>query len=82
MPTETDRTHSAGRPTTRCDSKRQELARDVPAGQFVKEVMGGVSVVNAETGAPVAATEASFPPGAVIAMKIEKEESGARLKMR
>lgn len=30
----------------------------------------------------VAVTEASFPPGAVIARKIEKEESGARLKMR
>ena len=44
--------------------------------------MGGVSVVNEETGAPVAATEASFPPGAVIVRKIEKEESGARLKMR
>ena len=25
---------------------------------------------------------ASFPPGAVIARKIEKEESGARLRMR
>ena len=36
MPTGTDRTHSAGRPTTRCDSKRQELARDVPAGQFIE----------------------------------------------
>ena len=36
MPTGTDRTHSAGRPTARCDSKRQELARDVPAGQFVE----------------------------------------------
>ena len=30
----------------------------------------------------VTVTEASFPPGAVIARKIEKEESGARLKMR
>ena len=30
----------------------------------------------------VAVTEASFPPGAVIAKKIEKEESGARLRMR
>ena len=30
----------------------------------------------------VAVTEASFPTGAVIARKIEKEESGARLKMR
>ena len=30
----------------------------------------------------VAVTAASFPPGAVIARKIEKEESGARLKMR
>ena len=30
----------------------------------------------------VAVTEASFPLGAVIARKIEKEESGARLKMR
>ena len=30
----------------------------------------------------VAVTEASFPPGAVIDRKIEKEESGARLKMR
>ncbi len=30
----------------------------------------------------VAVTEASFPPGAVIARKIEKEESGARLRMR
>ena len=36
MPTGTDRTHSAGRPTARCNSKRQELARDVPAGQFVE----------------------------------------------
>ena len=36
MPTGTDRTHSAGRPTARCDSERQELARDVPAGQFVE----------------------------------------------
>ena len=30
----------------------------------------------------VAVTEASFPPGAVIDRKIEKEESGARLRMR
>ena len=30
----------------------------------------------------VVMTEASFPPGVVIARKIEKEESGARLKMR
>ena len=30
----------------------------------------------------VAVTEASFPPGAAIAKKIEKEESGARLKLR
>ena len=30
----------------------------------------------------VAVTEASFPPGAVIARRIEKKESGARLKMR
>ena len=30
----------------------------------------------------VAVTEASFPPGAVIARKIEKEESDARLRMR
>ena len=44
--------------------------------------MGVVSVVNAETGAPIAVTEASFPHGAVIARKIEKEESGARLKAR
>ncbi len=57
----------------------RQLALD---GKSVKEVMGVVSVVNAETGAPVAVTEASFPPGAVIARKIEKEESGARLKMR
>ena len=40
MPTRTDRTHSAGRPTARCDSKRQELARDVPAGQFVEREGG------------------------------------------
>lgn len=47
----------------------RQLALD---GKFVKEVMGVVSVVNAETGAPVAATEASFPPDAVIARKSKK----------
>ena len=36
LPTGPSRACIAGSPTARCDSKRQELARDVPAGQFVE----------------------------------------------
>ena len=36
LPTGPSRACIAGSPTARCDSKRQELARDVPAEQFVE----------------------------------------------
>ena len=70
--------------------RARQLALD---GKFVKEVMGGGARPSStrRRALPkrdkswkeaVTVTEASFPPGAVIARKVEKEESGARLKMR